>query len=36
MSERVFERANQKYGAVSSVLRRPSSRTIDQMAMVQQ
>ena len=36
MSERVFERANQQYGAFSSVVHRPSPPTIDLVAMVHQ
>ena len=36
MSERVFERANQQYGAVSSVVHRPSPQATDHMAMVHQ
>jgi hypothetical protein len=36
MSERVFERVNQDYGAFSSVEHRPSPPTIDHVAMVLQ
>ncbi len=36
MSARVFERANQHYGAYSSLVHRPSPPTIEHMAMVHQ
>jgi hypothetical protein len=36
MSERVFERANQDYGAFSSLVHRPSPRTVNHTAMVHQ
>jgi hypothetical protein len=36
MSERVFERANQHYGAFSSLAHRPLPTTIDHTAMVHQ
>jgi hypothetical protein len=36
MSERVFERANQHHGAVSSVVHRLSPQAIDHVAMVHQ
>ena len=36
MSERVFERANQHYGAFSSVVHRPSPAIVNHMAMVHQ
>jgi hypothetical protein len=36
MSERVFERANQNYGACSSLVHRPLPPTIEHMDMVHQ
>jgi hypothetical protein len=36
MSERVFERANQYYGAFSSVVHRPSPPAIDHADVVHQ
>jgi hypothetical protein len=36
MSERVFERANQDYGAFSSLVHRPSPPTGNRMAVVHQ
>jgi hypothetical protein len=36
MSERVFERANQDYGAFSSLVHRPSPPTGNHMGMVHQ
>ncbi len=36
MSERVFERTNQHYGAFSSMVHRPSPPTVNPMRMVHQ
>jgi hypothetical protein len=36
VSERVFERANQLHGAVSSVVHRRSPSTVNHVAMVHQ